>query len=312
MGLGRLYKAQKNKKNIVKGAKELIAIEKLSDTTLEMIDTKIKTCENSDLVQLLFEIKSMIAIDTNAQDSLAVSNYIFGRLYRTHITSEYGIAKKKYQLEYLDANELLQTDELKNILDNTKEIISKNIKLARQLLEMTQTYAIANKDLLPRNSKEFNLYIDEYDNYIKDKIKDINTQINELENSDDKTSLDLTTLKNTILSIPMTLVYTEDVNSYVNNLFDFDLAINAMLIRVRDLKIENESDSVLANKIESIITDYNKIIIMVTLNIFKVIKPFNNKYASHIENFDLEKIKKENFDDLIKLHSLISNAIKNL
>ncbi|MGL5634046.1 MAG: hypothetical protein ACRDDL_03150 [Sarcina sp.] len=312
MGLGRLYKAQKNKKNIVRGAKELASIEKLSDKTLEMIDSVIKNTDNSDLIQLLFEIKSMIAIDANAQDSLAVSNYMFGRLYRTHITSEYGIDKKNYQLEYLDSNELLQTENLTEILANTKEIISKNIKLARQLLEMTQTYAIANKDLLPRNSKEFNLYIDEYDNYIADKIKEIETQINELKNLNEDTNFDLNILKNIILNVSMSLAYSDDLNSYINNLFDFDLAVNAMLIKIRDFKSKNNIESSLIDKLESIITDYNKIIIMVTLNIFKVTKPFNNKYASHIENFDLEKIKKENFNNLVKLHSLISDAIKTL
>ncbi len=205
MSLIATYKAnRKGKKNVAKGVKELQEVEKLTTEILEKIDNVFEDKsfieENTDVKEVLELIKGIISIDLSKNDNMGVSNYLFGRLLRTYVVSEYGIDKKRFQLEFLDGNvseygidkkrfqlefldgnkEILKTETLEDILNRASEILEKNIKIAENLLEVTRSYAKAKKDLLPRNKKEFDQYITEYNNYLEDKNSNIKKEIEKL------------------------------------------------------------------------------------------------------------------------------------
>ena len=78
----------------------------------------------------LLSLKAMISTDLSSGDTLGISNYMYGRLYRTHVTSEYGIAKKNHQIKILEEQTLIPDNkELTNIFESSKEILALNIKI---------------------------------------------------------------------------------------------------------------------------------------------------------------------------------------
>ncbi|MGL4654306.1 MAG: hypothetical protein ACRCWM_00240 [Sarcina sp.] len=295
MGIGRLYKAQKNKRNVTKGAKELVAVEKLSKKTIEEIDNLLINIGNEKFKDELLSLKAMISLDLSSKDNMGISNYLYGRLYRTYVTSEYSIAKKKYQSELLEQRTSIgENKELENLFQNSKEIFALNIKIARNLLSLTKDYAITNRDLLPRNQKEFDLYMEEYDVYINDRLKDINSRIE---------NVDLNSMKNNIPTEVKTFIdqklllqpledNIEDLDKYLEELFLYELRLTKIILSLKDL--EDKSDEL--STFVDILIEFNKLVIMATLNIFKVTKPFNDKYSTYLGDFNLDEKIKADFE----------------
>ncbi|MGL4449977.1 MAG: hypothetical protein ACRCTZ_02155 [Sarcina sp.] len=291
MGIGRLYKAQKNKKNVTKGAKELVTVEKLSKKTIEEIDNLLINIGNEKFKDELLSLKAMISLDLSSKNNMGISNYLYGRLYRTHVTSEYSIAKKQYQNELLEQHTSIgKNKELESLFENSKEIFALNIKIARNLLSLTKDYAITNRDLLPKNQKEFDLYMEEYDVYINDRLKDINSKIE---------NIDLNSMKNNIPTEVKTFIdqklllqpledNIDDLDKYLEELFLYELRLTKIILSLKDLEDKSHELSTFVD----VLIEFNKLIIMATLNIFKVTKPFNDKYSTYLGKFDLnEKIK---------------------
>lgn len=310
MGLSSMYKAQKNKRNITKGAKELQGVEKLSKATVLEIDNYIKTEKNINIKNDLIMLKAMISVDLSSRDNIAISNYLYGRLLRTQVASEYGIAKKKNQINILENNAiLLENENTSSFLEKSKTILSKNIAIARNLISVTEGYAISNKDLLPRNEKEFDLYLTEYDTYIEERVSEINDLLLSLNNL---SSLD-NDLKNSVELLLNNLDYKEflkskeNIDEYIISLFNYDLKISETLLIFKELKISLNTENEILNILENIIVNYNKIIIMITQNIFKITKPFNKKIETLLLNFDLEKKIESDFKILTSVNSKILN-----
>lgn len=311
MGLSSMYKAQKNKRNITKGAKELQGVEKLSKATVLEIDNYIKTEKNINIKNELIMLKAMISVDLSSRDNIAISNYLYGRLLRTQVASEYGIAKKKNQINILENNTiLLKSEACSSLLEKSKTILSKNIAIARNLISVTEGYAVANKDLLPRNEKEFDLYLAEYDTYIEERINEINDFI--IPFNENSSNLD-DNLKITVKSILKDLDYKEflkskeNIDEYIISLFNYDLKISETLLKFKELKASLDTETEILNILENIIINYNKIIIMITQNIFKITKPFNKKIEVLLLNFDLEKKIESDFESLTSANSKILN-----
>lgn len=311
MGLGSIYKAQKNKKNVTKGAKELQAIEKLSKSTVSEIDDYLKDTINDELKNNLIMLKAMISVDLSSRDNIAISNYLFGRLLRTQVASEYGIAKKKNQINILENSTiLLESENTSKLLEKAQTILSKNIAIARNLISVTEGYAVSNKDLLPRNEKEFTLYLNEYDIYIEERINEINENLIVLKQLP---TISDNTLKNDIVSLlalinhKNSLDAKEDVDQYILALFNYDLKISEMLLKLKALKNSLDNDSDTVNTLEEIIISYNKMIIMSTQNIFKVLKPFNKKCEEYLNDFNLAKKIELDYKNLISIYSKISD-----
>ena len=299
MGIGRLYKAQKNKRNVTKGAKELITVQKLSTKTIEEINHLLSNIDNDKIKYDLLSLKAMISTDLSSGDTLGISNYMYGRLYRTHVTSEYGIAKKKYQINLLEEKTLIpENRELATIFENSKEILSLNIKIARNLLSLTQDYAITNRDLLPRNQKEFDLYNAEYDAYITDRLNDINTNLETI-NFDNIDSAFLAETKS-FISVKLSTEYLfenlNNIDEYTTNLFLYDLRLTRTILSIKTFKESLEEENEDLNKFEDSLLNFNRLVIMTTLNIFKVTKPFNEKYKTYLGEFDLNANAESDFE----------------
>lgn len=295
MGIGRLYKAQKNKRNVTKGAKELVTVEKLSKKAIEEIDNLLVNIGNEKFKDELLSLKAMISLDLSSKDNMGISNYLYGRLYRTHVTSEYGIAKKEYQLNLLEGHTSIgDNKELENLFNTSEEILNLNIKIAKNLLSLTKDYALANRDLLPRNQKEFDLYMEEYDVYINDRLNDINSKLETLDSSSMKNSIPEKTKMfiDENLSIQLLSSSISNLDTYLENLFLYELKLTKVILTLKDLEDKTDELSTFID----ILIEFNKLIIMITLNIFKVTKPFNDKYSAYLGDFNLDEKIKSDFE----------------
>ncbi|MGL4761996.1 MAG: hypothetical protein ACRCWG_11160 [Sarcina sp.] len=296
MGIGRLYKAQKNKRNVTKGAKELLTVDKLSKKTITEIDSLLSNIDNDKMKKDLLSLKAMISTDLSSGDTIGISNYMYGRLYRTHVTSEYGISKKKHQIKILEEQTLIPDNkELATIFESSKEILSLNIKIARNLLGLTQDYAIANRDLLPRNQKEFDLYFEEYDTYINERVTDITSKFETVnfDNIDNTILADAKDFLNENLPLTFLSESLDNIDEYTNKLFIYDLRITKLILILKALEITDNED---LNSFIEVLINFNKLVIMAALNIFKTTKPFNEKYKTLLGEVNLEEKIKSDFE----------------
>ena len=297
MGIGRLYKAQKNKRNVTKRAKELVTVEKLSKKAIEEIDNLLLS-EDEKIKDELMTLKAMISLDLSSKDNMGISNYLYGRLYRTHVTSEYGIAKKEYQIKSLEKSLLSENEKFENLIATSKEIFDLNIKIAKNLLSLTKDYAIANRDLLPRNQKEFDLYIEEYDTYINERLNNINSKLENAEASTIKNSLseDLQKIIDENLNIEILESSISYLDKYLETLFLYELKLTKVILILKE--IENKTPEL--DTFIELLVEFNKLLIMSTLNILKVTKPFNDKYKTYLGEFNLEEKIKTDLEYFIK------------
>ena len=311
MGIKKLYNAQKNKKNITKGAKDLQQTEKLSKKAIEEIDTLLSIIDNVDIKEDLLSLKTMISIDLSSGDNIAISNYLFGRLFRTHVTAEYTVLKKKFQLGILANDTLISKNtELTSLYETTQDILSMNVKIARNLLGLTQTYATANKDLLPRNQKEFDLYVAEYDTYISQRFDDIKTKFAENNFKENLNEDMMNTVKELFIELNPSFIADslDDIEKLINTHFTYELKVSTSLLKVKNLKKDEEENKIF-DALYEIILDYNRVAVMILLNIFKVQKPFNDKYTKMIEEFDLNEKVKTDFTTLTEIYTEVLNNL---
>ena len=325
MSLIATYKAnRKGKKNVAKGVKELQEVEKLTTEILEKIDNVFEDKsfieENADVKEVLELIKGIISIDLSKNDNMGVSNYLFGRLLRTYVVSEYGIDKKRFQLEFLDRNkEILKTEALEDILNRANEILEKNIKIAENLLEVTRGYAKAKKDLLPRNKKEFDQYIAEYNNYLDDKNSNIKKEIEKLNELNLKEN---TIFKENLAEIIKEINIQNNINEdnilnkedYIKELFAYDMKLNKYIFKLKDMvaDIEDSDLKQVLESMESILGEYNRLNAMVCINIYKIIKPFDKKYELSIEDYNLEESINSDYKKLKDSYTLINDFAKDI
>ena len=303
MGIGRLYKAQKNKRNVTKRAKELVMVEKLSKKAIEGIDNLLPS-EDEKIKDELLTLKAMISLDLSSKDNMGISNYLYGRLYRTHVTSEYGIAKKEYQTKLLEENSLLSENEkFESLIATSKEIFDLNIKIAKNLLSLTKDYAIANRNLLPRNQKEFDLYIEEYDVYINERLNNINSKLETTDILSTKNNLpeEIQKIITENLNIEILESSISDLDKYLESLFLYELKLTKVILILKGI----ENKTVELDIFIELLVEFNKLLIMSTLNILKVTKPFNDKYKIYLGEFNLEEKIKTDFE-------IIKNTINNI
>ena len=325
MSLIGAYKAnRKGKKNVAKGVKELQEVEKLTTEILEKIDNVFEDKsfieEYVDVKEVLEVIKGIISIDLSKNDNMGVSNYLFGRLLRTYVVSEYGIDKKKFQLEFLNSNkEIFKTEVLEDILNRANEILEKNINIAENLLEVTRAYAKAKKDLLPRNKKEFDQYIVEYNNYLEDKNSNIKKEIEKINELNLKENA---IFKESLAEIIKEINIQDNINEdnilnkeeYIKELFTYDIKLNKYIFKLKDRAgdIEEAELKQALEFMESILGEYNRFNAMVCINIYKIIKPFDKKYELSIEDYNLEENIKSDHQKLKDSYALINDFSKDI